>query len=191
MTFEGKKIRLRPVKASDIDYSLKWRNQPQFIEMNLSLRIPVTEEMEKQWYEKVLSGNNSNKIVFAIEDKADNKLAGFVILSKIDWISKTGDFGISIGSKEKQGRGLGSEAMQLFFAYLFEYLNMRKINLSVAEYNDKAIQLYKRFGFKQEGLLDRQVYLNNTYHNIMLMALFKNDYSAEKNKSSVSQLISN
>lgn len=176
INYNGKKARLRPVKLSDKEYSLKWRNDPEFRELNLALRLPITEEMEDKWYQKVLDGQNHSKIVYAIEDIEDNKMVGFVILSKIDWVSGTADFGIALGEKDRRGKGIGKEAMRIFVDYVFETLNIRKLSLYVVSYNSKAIGMYKRFGFKEEGRLIDHVYLRNSYNDLLIMALFKEDY---------------
>ena len=120
INYIGKKSRLRPVRASDIDSTLKWRNDPEFRQKNMGLRLPVTKEMEEKWYQKVLDGQNNSKIVYAIEDIEDDEFVGFVMLTKIDWISRTADFGISIGEKDRRGKGIGSEAMNIFIKYAFD-----------------------------------------------------------------------
>ena len=86
----------------------------------MGLRLPVTKEMEEKWYQKVLDGQNNFKIVYAIEDIEDDEFVGFVMLTKIDWISRTADFGISIGEKDRRGKGIGSEVMNIFIKYAFD-----------------------------------------------------------------------
>ena len=55
-------------------------------------------------------------------------------------------------------------------------LNIRKISLYVTGNNLKAKNLYKKFGFGEEGVLIKHAYLENDYHDIYIMALFRSDY---------------
>lgn len=54
-------------------------------------------------------------------------------------------------------------------------VGIEKITLTVVETNTKAIQLYKRFGFVEEGLLIKdRIHKDGNYHNTVIMGRFKN-----------------
>lgn len=174
---------MRPLKASDWRHSIRWRNDPQVREGVLGYRLPVTEVMEKQWFKTALNDQGKTRVVFAIEDAADGKMAGFVYLHRIDWVSRTAYFTILIGERDRQGKGMAREAMHLLYRYAFGVLNLRKICLEVAEYNRRARALYEEFGFQVEGRLQKQVYLADRYFDVILMALFREDYSRKYGSS--------
>ena len=93
----GQKCRLRPVRRSDIEASLAWRNDPAVRDPALGYRFPVTEVMEQRWYDQVLGDDSGRRASFAIEELADGRLAGFVHLTSIDWSCRSVQFGIVIG----------------------------------------------------------------------------------------------
>lgn len=176
ISYKGKKTRLRPIHKNDIEKSLIWKNDPEIRENVQGYRFPVTERMEEIWYESALNGQSRTKVIFSIESLKDNMFVGFIELNQIDWISRRCSFGITIGEKEYQNIGIGKDSIILLFNYAFEYLNIRKICLEVAAYNTKAINLYKKIGFIEEGILKEHLYLNNKYHDIILMRLFGTEF---------------
>lgn len=175
-SFEGEKSRLRPRKKEDMPTLLKWDNDPYLIENTGGSRFPVTEVMKEKSYEDSLSDDSTTRVVFAIEDKKDDTLAGLIHLNRIDWFSGTSYFAITIGDREKRGKGIGTDAMHIFFRYAFEYLNLRKIYLEVLDFNLSAREAYEKFGFLKEGTLSQHVYLANQYYDLHIMSLLKDDY---------------
>jgi UDP-4-amino-4,6-dideoxy-N-acetyl-beta-L-altrosamine N-acetyltransferase len=176
ITYEGEKTKLRPIRKSDVEKSIEWRNNPDIRENALGYRFPVTEKMEDKWYESALDDQSETKAIFAIEALKDNTLIGFIHLNQIDWISKRCYFGIRIGEKQYQGKGMGPDSMCILFNYAFECLNIRKICLEVPSFNDSAIRLYRKFGFIEEGTLTKHLYLEGTYHDIVLMRIFDSEF---------------
>jgi UDP-4-amino-4,6-dideoxy-N-acetyl-beta-L-altrosamine N-acetyltransferase len=176
ISYEGKKTRLRPVRKSDIEKSIVWRNTPDIRENVLGYRFPVTETMEDQWYEAALADQTRSTAMFAIETLDNDTLIGFIHLNRIDWIARRSHFGITIGEKEFQGKGMGTDSMQILFKYAFDCLNLKKICLEVADFNKNAIKLYQKFGFVVEGILKEHLYLENSYHDFILMRMFDSEF---------------
>ena len=56
-------------------------------------------------------------------------------------------------------------------------LNLRKINLRVAKYNNKAKLLYDSIGFKEEGILKEHVFFDGDYHDVFILSLFKENFN--------------
>ncbi|MBN3036583.1 MAG: UDP-4-amino-4,6-dideoxy-N-acetyl-beta-L-altrosamine N-acetyltransferase [Bacteroidales bacterium] len=176
ITYEGKYVRLRPIRKSDVEKSIIWRNDPEIRDNAMGYRFPVTEKMEDNWFESALDEPNRNRVVFAIETIEKKTLIGFTQLNHIDWISRRCYFGIIIGEKEFQGKGMGWDSMQVLFNYAFECLNLKKICLEVVSFNENAIRLYRKFGFIEEGVLREHVYLEKKYHDLLLMRIFDKEF---------------
>jgi len=174
--YEGSKVRLRPIRSSDMAQSIRWRNDPEVRERALGYRFPVTEAMERRWYDAVMDDQSRTRVVFAVEALDDDALVGFIQLNRIDWISRTSYLGLVIGEKDRQGQGMGTDATSILLKYAFDCLNLRKVCLEVAAYNPGAIELYRRLGFRKEGALRAQVYLEGTCHDLVLMGLLASDF---------------
>jgi diamine N-acetyltransferase len=175
-SYSGRKARLRPLRATDKQRFLVWRNDPDVRDFSLGFVFPVTAEMEDRWFEAAMNDQTRTRALFAIEDLEDDRLVGFVQLNRIDWTAHVGWFGIAIGEKDRQGKGLATEAMHLILRFGFHYLNLRKICLEVPSLNRRATELYTRIGFRPEGILQGQVYSRGEFHDLILMALFRENY---------------
>ena len=176
ISYEGRQIRLRPIRKNDLEKTILWRNDLVLQEYVLGIRFPVTERMEEKWYESIADDPSRTRMVFAIERIASAEIIGITHLNQIDWITRLAYFGIYIGDSTNRGMGMGSEAMDILFRYGFDCLNLRKICLQVVEYNESALRLYRKYGFKEEGRLREQCYLEGRYYDVVMMALFADDF---------------
>src|SRR3954469_5340281 len=120
---------------------------------------------------------------FAIE--ADGKFIGDCGLFHADRRAGTAEAGIGIGDRDYWGRGYGREALRLLVDYGFRMQNYRKIWLSVHAGNERAIRSYRAVGFVEEGRLREQVWSGGRYEDIVLMALFRSDFSAAEGADSI------
>jgi diamine N-acetyltransferase len=169
----GRLTMLRPLRPSDRAVSVRWRNDPEIRDNILGYRFPITETMEADWVAGVLNDQSRTRVVLAIEDKSDGALAGFVYLNNLDWFARNAEFGILIGERDRQRKGLAREALELVAGYAFETLNLHKIYLRVVTSNKPALRLYRTFGFAQEGIQRQQAFVRGRYHDVVLMGLFR------------------
>lgn len=172
---EGKNILLRPIREEDIEKFYIWRNNIEIKNDALMHPFPVTIHQEKEWFQKIALSKDNRLIFLGIEYKETHELIGFVKLFDINWINQNCYFGIVIGNQSFHGKGLGKEATKLIIEYAFKNLNLKKILLEVVDINIKAIKLYKKLGFDEEGLLKRQVMIDGKWKNVLIMSLFKNE----------------
>ena len=76
-----------------------------------------------------------------------------------------------------RNRGIGSELMRHALRHA-KRMGLERIELSVYESNTVAIQLYRQFGFVSEGKKLRGVKIDNRYENLVIMALFMDEYNS-------------
>lgn len=169
---EGKNIILRPLRMTDWEKTLEWRNDLSIKRLTMMHPFPITEMVERDWYEKIIKSTNDKAIYFTITKKEDIPI-GFVSLSRINYQSKTCWLSIVIGETEEQSKGYGKEAMELIIGYAFNQLNMNKISLEVTENNTRAISLYMKLGFNEEGLLKQHFYSEGGYQNVHIFSIFR------------------
>ncbi len=82
-------------------------------------------------------------------------------------------FGICI-LKEVWGHGIGSRLMEITVEEM-DRISIRRIELLLSEKNKKALRLYKKFGFKEEGVLIDDRLLSQGYSNTIIMGRIKKD----------------
>jgi RimJ/RimL family protein N-acetyltransferase len=59
-------------------------------------------------------------------------------------------------------------------------LKLHKIDLRVLEYNKQAIASYKNNGFVQEGILRENAFINNAWHNDIIMSILHHEFRSKK-----------
>jgi len=179
----GRVASLRPLRASDRAISVRWRNDAEIRDNVLGYRFPVTEEMEAHWVDGVLKDQSRTRVVLAIEDKADGAFVGLVYLNDIDWFVRNAEFGILIGERSRQGRGLAKDALALVANYAFGTLNLNRLYLRVVAHNKRALRLYRSFGFVEEGIQRQHAFLRGRYYDVVLMGLLRREFEARCSQS--------
>ncbi|MEI5908635.1 GNAT family N-acetyltransferase [Bacillus spongiae] len=82
------------------------------------------------------------------------------------------EFGVCV-LKEFWGYGMGNNLLKESISWA-DSNEIKKITLNVTETNDKAIQLYRKYGFEIEGILKNDKRLSdNKYYNTVLMGRLK------------------
>jgi putative acetyltransferase len=69
-----------------------------------------------------------------------------------------------------QGRGVGTRLMAALLDIADNWLNLKRLSLTVIADNAPAIRLYNRFGFKPEGLKRADVFRNGAFADALRMA---------------------
>jgi RimJ/RimL family protein N-acetyltransferase len=168
----GNKVRLVPVEEKHLDSIMEGWNNPEMRKF-LGGYIPNTREAEREW---IRSAQESMKertaFHFAIEKLDDDLFIGTVSIHEIDWLSHTGTVGISIHKPENWNKGYGTEALELFIEFCWTSLNMRRLELSVHEFNERAMKVYEKLGFKECGVFHEKFFINGKYVNTHYMELF-------------------
>lgn len=100
---------------------------------------------------------------------------GLVQLFDIHYVHRKAEFAIMIDPKQ-QGNGYAKVATKLAMDYAFKTLNLHKLYLYVDEINEKAIHVYEKYGYQTVATLPEEFFVNGTYHNVVVMNIYKRDY---------------
>jgi putative acetyltransferase len=71
------------------------------------------------------------------------------------------------------GNGVGQQLMDAAINLADNWHNLLRLELTVYTDNDRAIRLYKRCGFEQEGVLRKYAFRDGGYIDALTMARFK------------------
>src|SRR5690606_15122000 len=103
-----------------------------------------------------------DEVIWVIADLEDS-CVGHVGFYQIDYRIRKAEFAIMIGDKSLWNRGLGSQITGAVLDFGFRQLNLHRIYLNVLASNQRAIHLYKKIGFQQEGILRDCQFRNGQY----------------------------
>lgn len=88
----------------------------------------------------------------------------------------SGSIGIMV-HKDYQNMGIGTALMQAIIDIADNWLMLIRVELTVFEDNEKAINLYEKFGFQKEGLKRLAGIRKGKYVNEYLMARINTTYN--------------
>ena len=88
-------------------------------------------------------------------------------------MSRTGWFGLFIGEPSAWNRGFGKDAIQTLVRFAFDEMNLVKLRINVFDYNERAKHVLESHGFIQEGRLRKDFYRDGTYHDLVILSVFR------------------
>jgi len=181
MLFESSRVKLRKMTKEDTELYHKWRNDVEVMHStNPSLDVyPL--EATKEFVDHVILGTHAAKSYIIVE-KGNGIPIGIVSLINIDYKNRNAECIIDIGEKEYWGKSYGSEGLKLLLDYVFYEMNLHRVSLKVFSFNDRAIRLYTKIGFQQEGSSRQCLFRDGQWHDIILMGLLQNEYFEKQNK---------
>ncbi|GAE06805.1 aminoglycoside N6'-acetyltransferase [Paenibacillus sp. JCM 10914] len=171
---------LREYRAEDLPSMRRWCNDPEIVD-NLSdaFLYPITLNGTEEYLNSVLNGETDQK-GFIIAHKDTEEYIGQIDLFRIDWKNRSTELGIVIGMKEFHGHGYGTEAIMLMQEFVFNRLNLNRLQLEVNDFNTRAYQCYLKCGFKEEGRFRERTYINGRYADSIYMSILKREYEERK-----------
>lgn len=160
------RVKLRSFRKEDIETYRGWVNDPK-IGALVGRVSPVTVEEHTAWYTNLMA--NLNAIVYAIT--VDSKYIGNVELWNIDRSNRKAEIRILMG--KSQGLGYGTEAISQVTKYGFATLKLKRVYAYVFTYNKRAQSAFMKAGFKVEGILKSERFINGKYVDTLIMARLK------------------
>ncbi len=169
----GRLVELAPPEIEDAEMLAGWLNDPT-VWVPFARLWPTNVEAERQWIAGQLS--RRDELNFMVFEKPSGKPVGLVGLRSLDSANASGRLGVLIGERADRGKGLGTEAVELVLGYGFDFLGLRRVNLSVLATNADAIHVYEKLGFVREGL-ERQATLRaGRYVDVVHMGIFAEEF---------------
>lgn len=168
----GDKVYLSPISSDDAETYCNWLNDP-LIAGNIDGAAKVYSLTAEREYIDTMQKQNAH--IYAIINKETDALIGNIGIEDIDNTSRTATIGVFIGDEENRGKGFGSEALRLACRYAFDRLNLHSLHLWVFSFNERAMNVYKKVGFKEVGRMRESYYLDGKYHDSILMDILKEE----------------
>ncbi len=173
----GDRVRLTSFEDQDLELFAAWQEDTLYLRLLDAdpafprSRIQLTEWLQSQ-------RKSSNSYLFGIRMLDNPRLIGHVELSSILWNQGTAWLGMAIGDAAFRGKGLGTEALRLVLDFAFFELNLHRIQLTVFSYNEHAIHVYERVGFRREGAFREFLRRDGRRYDMLLYGLLRSEWEA-------------
>lgn len=129
---------------------------------------PLSVEEQKASIESTAA--SPNNLMLLVLDGED--IVGIGTISS-SWKIKSrhsGELGIVV-EQAHQGQGIGTEIIKRLIEWCKENGYTTRIQLDTRCDNEKAVELYQKFGFEIEGRIKNSTLLDGTYYDLYIMGM--------------------
>ena len=173
-TRSGGLVTMREIQADDLDLVWEWENDSEmglYLNADPGKRMSM-EEVKRRFHQYRTDATSGMFIICTLEGLPIGML-GFDRLYR--------DIGscrlfIGIGVKEYWGQGYGTDAMRLTLQYFFRDVHLSKVQLSVYDFNTRAVASYRKCGFEVEGVRRNIAYVRGDWCDSIEMAISAQQY---------------
>ena len=134
------------------------------------LQMPYADE--DLWRQRLTDSGGPGKMELSLVAEIDGELAGSAGLHPVGLAARRRhvmSLGISI-AKHAQGQGVGSALMAALCDYADRWAGILRLELTVFADNERAIALYRKFGFELEGRHRAYAMRGGRYVDALFMA---------------------
>ena len=176
--YQGSLVRLSAVDPQEFSKAFtRWRRDSEFMRLIDASTVRLGSQKDAQSsLEKELEEQELNQHWFTIRSLADDRLLGDIGLYVVNWSGRDAFVGLGIGERDFWGKGYGTEAMNLVLQYGFLEVNLRRVTLTVFEYNPRAIRSYEKVGFQHEGRLRKLLHRDGQRYDELFMGILREEW---------------
>ncbi|HET7658682.1 MAG TPA: GNAT family protein [Bacillales bacterium] len=184
LLIKGKKVELRPVSLEDFKKTYDWRNDEETAMLSAGSYLfqysHVPKEKIEEEYDKDIKKLDKRErgefSIYTLEEEPN--YIGSIGYRQLDIVSRRCTIGIGIGEKGYWNQGYGSDSVQTLVRYLFQTMNLNRIQLDTWSGNERAIRSYEKCGFVIEGRLRKNAFVDGKYHDTIIMGLLKEEFQS-------------
>jgi RimJ/RimL family protein N-acetyltransferase len=167
---QGDSCIIRVARESDstalVEYLNRTRGETSFLPSGAD-ESDLSPQNEEKFIARMGAAENSLFLVAEVR----NRIAGVLTLegNSRPRMKHVAELGISV-LKEYWRQGIGRAFMEIALAWAESNPMLRKVFLVVHHENQRAIDLYSRLGFVQEGVQSKVLHIEGEYHDCLYMA---------------------
>ncbi len=154
---------LREVRDDDHEFMVELHNDPVVL-YNLTDPRPITMESHMKWWGIVKDNPRERRFIFDV----DGQRAGLTKFYAIDKANNNCVLGADL-HQAFRGKRLATPMWTLMLDMAFYKLDLHRVSLTTAEYNEVARRVYYGLGFGTEGVLNQSLYRDGKYRDQFLM----------------------
>ncbi|KDR95264.1 Protein N-acetyltransferase, RimJ/RimL family [Peptoclostridium litorale DSM 5388] len=180
----GEKTIIRQLEAGDEKYFYKWRNDVNVMGYSeLKYGFLMSLDAFRIGIQKYIQSTEMfpEEKMFMICKKQDMLPIGDITYRNWDKRNRSAELGIEIGDMDERKKGYGKDALINFIDYMFNFLNLNKVELKAIVENEYAIKLYKEIGFTEIGVIRQAVFNSRkgSYSDILYMDILKGEWKSQ------------
>jgi len=168
--YDGKVVRLRAFEWEDATRYREWVNDAELASLVDRYR-PVSLEEHRRWYDGVTTSDTI--LMFAVDDLETGEFLGCAWLFDIDKHHRRAEVRILLGGK--LGHGRGTDALRTLARVAFTRVGLKRVVAEVLQSNARAARAFESSGFKREGVLREDRFVNGKPHDVVRFGLLSSE----------------
>jgi len=165
----GDHVTLHPVEDEDFDDIQRDMNDVRIRFPGGGPNGPEDSERVESFIEGFRDGDDVALLV-----RRGSEYAGLVTV-EVNSQRRVGSLGLWI-TPQAQGSGVGREACELLFDWLFDQYGLHKVTARVFAFNDASLALVTSLGFTEEGVHRDERYANGEFHDAHYFGLLADEW---------------
>lgn len=147
---------------------MRWWNHPAWTRP-AEARAQIDDDLAAQ--------ATGTQLKLAVRESLDGPLLGLCVVFALDRDAARAEIGYLL-APSRQGQGYMHEALQRVLAYLFQSLQLHRVEAEIDPRNLPSVQVLERLGFQCEGLLRRRWRIQGELSDSALYSLLADDEAA-------------
>ncbi len=175
---KGELVRLSALDPEELGKAFaRWGCDSEFMRLldSGSIRLDSQKVFQRS-LERAFEEQKVNQHWFSIRTLEDDKLLGDINLDAHNWTGRDAFVSLGIGEREFWGKGYGTDVMRLILRYAFTEVNLRRVTLTVFEYNPRAIRSYEKAGFRHEGRVRKFLHREGRRWDMLFMGVLREEW---------------
>jgi RimJ/RimL family protein N-acetyltransferase len=179
----GETINLRAVERHDVPLLHRWFNDPVVMDgwgwSAPARSIQHVAGQVEDWLARELAFDRPEALI--AESLAGDPI-GLVIVRVDRTEARSVELSLLVDAN-RWGQGFGIDIMQTTLEACFEGWGVHRVGVRVEEDNERALALYGRLGFTEEGRLRQAAFCDGRHADVLLFSLLAEEWSALQDSS--------
>ena len=170
----GIEIRMFTLRDAEIVYAVAGRNRARLREW-----LPWVDKTEsvqdvRDFITRVIAQMEANQGPNAGIWHGD-ELAGCIGCHPIDWANRNCSIGYWL-AEAYQGRGLMTQCCNAILAYLFEEMDLHRVEIRCGTGNLRSCAIPRRLGFTREGVVRQAEWVNDRWVDLVVWSMLQHEW---------------
>jgi len=167
----GQVIVLRKKTIADAEQDYQWRCDPELATFDAAHPFGGSLREYLSIFGDELKYPSPYRRTLAVEDMGGRHI-GNVMYYNVDYSRRETEIGVTIGIKDKWGRGMGTDLIKTFVSHLLDTTILDRVYLKTLDWNVRAQRCFEKAGFRRYGTSRRGEY------NFILMEITRDEVDA-------------
>ena len=177
---KGINVSIRTIKEADLESFFDLLNDIDSQGEFLPVSLTSEHKLRSQYLENGFVSDTSEQ--YLITNWSEEIVGSIWAFKSVPYFDAI-EVGYQIFDHENRGKGYASEALAMFYQYIFETKQINRIELRIATENEPSEKVALKVGFTLEGTNREAAYSKGKLHDMKVYAMLRREWLANKDIS--------